>query len=96
MTEVEFCAVGGYDEVGKNMNAIRVDDEVIILDSSPLLLQADTMILATMVDEVLLVLETNVSRIDLAKRSKQALKDIGVKITGFTLNKAKTVDHKYY
>jgi ribonuclease J len=32
MTEIEFCAVGGYDEVGKNMNAIRVDDEVIILD----------------------------------------------------------------
>ena len=32
MTEIEFCSVSGYDEVGKNMNAIRVDDEVVILD----------------------------------------------------------------
>lgn len=30
--EVEVFAVGGYSEVGKNMTAIRVDDEVVILD----------------------------------------------------------------
>jgi ribonuclease J len=29
---IEICAVGGYDEVGRNMTAIRVDDEVIIAD----------------------------------------------------------------
>ncbi|MFH1642682.1 MAG: RNase J family beta-CASP ribonuclease [Nanoarchaeota archaeon] len=29
---IEICAVGGYNEIGKNMTAIRVDDEVIILD----------------------------------------------------------------
>ena len=32
MTEIEFCAIGGYDEVGKNMNAVRIDDEVLIFD----------------------------------------------------------------
>ncbi len=30
--DIELCCVGGYDEVGKNMTAIRVGDEVIILD----------------------------------------------------------------
>ncbi len=30
--EVEICTVGGYNEVGKNMTAIRVDDEVILCD----------------------------------------------------------------
>ncbi len=30
--EVEICAVGGYSEVGKNMTAIRIDDDVIIAD----------------------------------------------------------------
>ena len=30
--EIELCAVGGYTQVGKNMTAVRVDDEVIILD----------------------------------------------------------------
>ena len=29
---IEVCTVGGYSEVGKNMTAIKVDEEVIILD----------------------------------------------------------------
>lgn len=29
---IEICAVGGYNEVGKNMTAVRVDDDVILLD----------------------------------------------------------------
>ena len=34
---IEICAVGGYDHVGRNMTAVRVDDEVIILDMGVLL-----------------------------------------------------------
>ncbi len=29
---IEIFAIGGYEEVGKNMTAVKVDDEVIILD----------------------------------------------------------------
>jgi len=29
---IEICTVGGFDQVGKNMIAVRVDDETIILD----------------------------------------------------------------
>jgi len=29
---IEICAVGGYNEVGKNMTAIKIDDEVVIMD----------------------------------------------------------------
>lgn len=29
---IELMAVGGYDEVGRNMTAVRVDDEVVIFD----------------------------------------------------------------
>ena len=29
---IEICAVGGYNEVGKNMTAVKVDDDVVILD----------------------------------------------------------------
>lgn len=29
---ITICAVGGYNEVGKNMTAVKVDDEVVILD----------------------------------------------------------------
>jgi len=29
---IEICTVGGYNEIGKNCTAIKVDDEVIICD----------------------------------------------------------------
>ena len=29
---VEICTVGGYDEVGRNCTAVKIDDEVIIFD----------------------------------------------------------------
>ncbi|MBS3114129.1 ribonuclease J [Candidatus Woesearchaeota archaeon] len=29
---IEICTIGGYNEVGKNSTAIRIDDEVYILD----------------------------------------------------------------
>ena len=29
---IEICAVGGFNEVGKNCTAVKVDDEVVILD----------------------------------------------------------------
>lgn len=29
---MEICAVGGYNEVGKNMTAVKIGDEVIIID----------------------------------------------------------------
>jgi ribonuclease J len=32
MTEIGIIAVGGYNEMGRNMTAIRVGEEVIIMD----------------------------------------------------------------
>ena len=29
---IEICAVGGYDEIGKNMTAVKVGDEVVVID----------------------------------------------------------------
>ncbi|MEA2037479.1 MAG: RNase J family beta-CASP ribonuclease [Nanoarchaeota archaeon] len=29
---IEICAIGGYNEIGKNMTAIKIDDEVVIID----------------------------------------------------------------
>lgn len=69
--------------------------DVVIVDSAPVLGYADTKILARMVDEVLLVLEPDVSRLDLAKDSKQTLEAMGVKVVGFALNKVKLGKYKY-
>ncbi|WP_094226499.1 RNase J family beta-CASP ribonuclease [Methanolobus psychrotolerans] len=32
MTEIGIIAVGGYNEMGRNMTAIRIDDDIIIVD----------------------------------------------------------------
>jgi ribonuclease J len=29
---IEICAVGGYDEIGKNMTAVKYGDEVVVID----------------------------------------------------------------
>ena len=29
---IEICTVGGYDEIGRNMTAVKIDDDVIIFD----------------------------------------------------------------
>ena len=30
---MEICTIGGYEEVGKNMTAVKVGDDVIIFDA---------------------------------------------------------------
>src|SRR3989338_7942293 len=30
--DIEICTVSGYNEVGRNMTAVRIEDEVILLD----------------------------------------------------------------
>ncbi len=32
MKMIQICAVGGYDEIGKNMTAVKVDEEVVVID----------------------------------------------------------------
>ena len=29
---LEICAIGGHSEIGRNMTAVKIDDEVVILD----------------------------------------------------------------
>ena len=32
---IEVIAVGGYEEIGKNMTAVKVNDDVVIFDQGP-------------------------------------------------------------
>ena len=29
---MEICTIGGYEEVGKNMTAVKIDEDVILFD----------------------------------------------------------------
>lgn len=67
-------------------NAREIYD-VVIVDSAPVMGCADTRILAREVDEVLLVLQPNFSKLDLARDSRQVLETMGAQVAGFALNK---------
>ena len=68
--------------------------DVVIVDSAPVIGYADTRILAREVDEALLVLRPDVSRLDLAKESKEVLETMGARVVGFALNKVRTKERK--
>jgi len=61
--------------------------DVVIVDSAPITGYADSRILAKDVDNVLLVLQQDTSRLDLALESKQLLETMGARVVGFVLNK---------
>lgn len=65
----------------------KKDYNVIIIDSPSILERTDTRILAKNVDGVILVLQHNFSKIDLASESKKALEASGAIFEGFVLNK---------
>ena len=62
--------------------------DVVILDASPLLPVTDSQALAALVDGVLLVVRAGYTRRVLVQRSRQVLKDIGVKVLGVVLNRS--------
>jgi capsular exopolysaccharide synthesis family protein len=65
----------------------RQDYDVVIIDSAPMVGCADTRILAREADEVLLVLQPDISKLDITKDSKQTLEAMGTRVSGFVLNK---------
>jgi capsular exopolysaccharide synthesis family protein len=68
--------------------------DVVIVDSAPVIGYADTRILAKEINEALLVLQTDASKLDLAKDSTQVLETMGARVVGFALNKIGTQEHK--
>jgi capsular exopolysaccharide synthesis family protein len=58
----------------------------VILDSPPVLVKSDALILATLVDEVVLVLRAGVSRAGDTFAAQQCLSAVGAKVVGVILN----------
>jgi len=71
--------------------------DTIIIDSPPLLAVADPAILSTMVEAVILVADVNQMTLQSASRTRDALEQVGSRITGVVLNKLSD-DHRgsYY
>jgi capsular exopolysaccharide synthesis family protein len=68
----------------------------IIVDSPPVLYFADTIILATQVDAVMIVARANRSSRDILVRAKKKLQDVRANVVGIVLNDVPLSDFKYY
>ena len=69
--------------------------DVVIVDSSPIIGCADTIILAKEVDEVLLVVQSRTSKMELIRDSKQTLETTGVRVVGFVFTNVEPKECKY-
>lgn len=71
-------------------------DEMVMIDSPPVLSVADAAILAAMVDGVVLVVDPGHSKRRDVIRSREALEAVGAHIIGVVINRLKKSDDLYY
>ena len=70
--------------------------DFIILDTPPIIAVTDAQILSTMVEGVLMVINSTVTSIEACKKAKSLLKAVNANIIGVVLNKVKTKKDSYY
>lgn len=68
----------------------------IVIDSPPVMYFADSVILSTCADAVILIARANVSSRDALSRAKKALQDVRVNVIGIVLNDVPFGSFKYY
>ncbi|MEN3335991.1 MAG: polysaccharide biosynthesis transport protein [Blastocatellia bacterium] len=80
----------------KLLRTLSENFDYIIIDSPPLLKVTDPVILSTMVDGVILVVQSGKSTRDVLRRARQELSLAGAKIFGVVLNNVDTPQGEYY
>lgn len=68
----------------------------IVIDSPPIASFTDGVLISTLVDGVLLVVQGGKTSRQMVRRTRQVLQDIGAKIIGVVLNKADVSSNGYY
>jgi capsular exopolysaccharide synthesis family protein len=77
------------------LRTVRGQFDRVILDSPPLNAVADSAVLATQVDGVVVVLKAGRTNRELARRAVRALQDVQARIAGAVLNDINPADPKY-
>lgn len=89
------------DNIQSLLKEVLADFDNVIIDAPPILPVSDPLILATLVDQVLLVVKAGTTSRYVVKRAIDMFTDVNVAISGIILNNMKNVlpyyyDHKYY
>ncbi len=89
----EQLGTGSFDEL---LELLSADYDHIIVDSPPVTAFADSTVLATMVDGVLMVVQGNKNSQEVVKNSAKLLRMVGARIVGVVLNKVNAGSENYY
>jgi capsular exopolysaccharide synthesis family protein len=84
------------DAFGRLLEELRGQFDRVVLDSPPIGLVTDGVILSTRVDATVLVLRSLSTRRDAAKRAIRSLRDVGANCAGFVLNAVSSQERYYY
>jgi len=80
-------AIFESDRFDKTLKLMREKFDYVILDAPPVIGCAETKVMGKKVDGVILVVESDKTRKQVAIRAKQELEDAGAKVLGVILNK---------
>lgn len=84
------------DAFGRVLQDLRSRFDRIVIDSPPIGLVTDGVILSTRVDATVLVVRALATRRDAAKRAMRSLRDVGANCAGFVLNAVTSSERYYY
>jgi len=86
----------GSGQMRRLLSTIQVNFTHVVVDSPPVSSFTDGVLISSMVDGVLLVVQGGKSSWHIVKRSRQLLQDVGAKIFGVVLNNVRLQSHDYY
>jgi polysaccharide biosynthesis transport protein len=86
----------GSDQMRRLIATLQANYTHVVIDSPPVSSFTDGVLISTMVDGVLLVVQGGKSSRHIVRRSKQLLSDVGAKIFGVVLNNVNLQSHDYY
>ncbi|HEX2672184.1 MAG TPA: polysaccharide biosynthesis tyrosine autokinase, partial [Polyangiaceae bacterium] len=81
---------------GRVLQELRARFDRVVIDSPPIGLVTDGVILSTRVDATVLVVRALATRRDAAKRAMRSLRDVGANCAGFVLNAVTSSEPYYY
>jgi len=84
------------DAFGRVLEELRAEFDRVVIDSPPIGLVTDGVILATRVDATVLVVRAMSTRRDAARRAIRSLRDVGANCVGFVLNAVSSSERYYY
>ncbi|HEX8998701.1 MAG TPA: polysaccharide biosynthesis tyrosine autokinase [Blastocatellia bacterium] len=86
----------GSPKMKQLIETLSANFDHVVIDSPPVSSFADSLILSSLVDGVMIVVKAGVTSREMAQRTKAHLQSVGAKLLGVVINQIKLQPHDYY